>query len=131
LCLKLPLLSMSHHFNWTCTNRPIFLVVQVDLILNSCLWIRPSPISELQHALLPPKCYKLKSMPQLSYFSIVLLGDPHSGLLENLRVCHISNPLPLPLHSNIQLGNDILLIISNKWFFNIYSHCLNFFLSCS
>jgi len=55
LCLRLSLLSLSHHFHSTCTNRLFFLVV---IILNSHLWIRPSPILELQHTLLPPKCYE-------------------------------------------------------------------------
>jgi hypothetical protein len=71
LCLKLSLLNPLHDFHSTCTNRPLFLVVQVDIILNSCLWVRPSPIPKLQHTLLPPKCYKLRSMPQLSSFSVV------------------------------------------------------------
>jgi len=47
LCLKLSLLSPLHDFHSTCTNHPPFLVVHVDIILNSCLWVRPSPILKL------------------------------------------------------------------------------------
>jgi hypothetical protein len=36
LCLKLFLLNPLDHFHSTCTNRSLFLVVQVDIILNSC-----------------------------------------------------------------------------------------------
>jgi hypothetical protein len=71
-CLKLSLLSSLYHFHSTCTNRPIFLVVQVDLILNFRLWICPSPILELQHALLPLKCCELESVSQLFSSSVAL-----------------------------------------------------------
>jgi len=47
LCLRLFLLNLLHHFHSTCSNRPLFLVVQVDLILNSHLWICPNPIPKL------------------------------------------------------------------------------------
>jgi hypothetical protein len=47
LCLKSSLLSPPHHFHSTYTNRPFFLVVQVDLILNFRLWVLPNPILEL------------------------------------------------------------------------------------
>ncbi len=73
LCLKLSLQSSPHHFHSICTNRPLFLVVQVDVILNSRLWSCANPIPELQHTLLPPKCYKLGNVPQLySSFAISL-----------------------------------------------------------
>ncbi len=55
MCLKLSLLSPPHHFNLTCINFLFFLVVQVDLILNFCLWVHPSPILELQHTPLTPE----------------------------------------------------------------------------
>jgi len=57
----------------TYINHLLFLVVQVDLILNPCLWIHPTPISKLQHALLPLKCCQLRSMPQFSSFFVVSL----------------------------------------------------------
>jgi len=44
LCLKLFLLNSSHHFHLTCINCLLFLVVHVDIILNSRLWVRPSPV---------------------------------------------------------------------------------------
>jgi hypothetical protein len=46
------------------------LVMQVDNILNSHLWVLLSPIPKLQHALLPSKCCELKNMLQI-FFSIV------------------------------------------------------------
>ncbi len=98
MCLKLSLLNPSHHFHSTCINRLLFLVVQVDLILNSHLWICPNPILELQHALLPLKCYELGNVLQLSSFSVVLFWDPPLGLSKSLggmslvttsRVCKV------------------------------------------
>jgi hypothetical protein len=89
LCLKLSLSSPSHHFHLTCTKSPIFLVLQVDIILNSCLWVCLNPILELQHTLLPPKCCKLGSMPQLYPSFVVSLGDPPLGPLRSLRVRHL------------------------------------------
>jgi hypothetical protein len=75
LCLKLSLLSPSHHFHSICTNH-FFLVVHVDLIFNSCLWVHPNPIPELLHAFLLTKCYELGSVTQFSSFSIVLFQGP-------------------------------------------------------
>jgi len=63
LCLKLSLLSPPHHFHSTYINCLFFLVVQVDIILNFCLWIHLSPISELHITPLPLKCYELRSVP--------------------------------------------------------------------
>jgi hypothetical protein len=82
LCLRLTLLNPSHHFYSTYINRPLFLVVQVDIILNSCLWIHPSPIPELQHTLLPPKCYKLRIVSQLFSSSVVFTLGPTFGSFE-------------------------------------------------
>ncbi len=84
MCLKLSLLNLPHYFHSTRTNCPFFLIVQVDFIMNSCLWIHPSPILELQHALLPPKCCELESITQFSYFSVVSFWDPHLGHLRSL-----------------------------------------------
>jgi hypothetical protein len=71
LYLRLFVLSSLHHFHSTYTNRPLFLVVQVDLILNYYLWVRLRPISKLQQALLPLKCCELASVPQLFFSSVV------------------------------------------------------------
>ncbi len=90
MCLRLSLLSPQHHFHSICIIRLLFLVVQVDLILNTHLWVCLSPILELQHTFLPPKCYKLRSVPRLFSFSIILFWDPHLGLLKNLVACHSS-----------------------------------------
>jgi hypothetical protein len=88
LCLRLSLLSPLHHFHSTCTNCLLFLVVQVNIVLNSRLWVLPSPISEFQHTLLPPKCCELKNIPQLYPFSTVSLWDPLLGPLRSLGACH-------------------------------------------
>jgi hypothetical protein len=72
-CMKLFLLSPPHHFHSTYTNCLFLLVVQVDLVLNSHLWVHPSPILKLQHALLPPKCFELRNVPQLFSSYVVLL----------------------------------------------------------
>jgi hypothetical protein len=47
LCLKLSLLGPPHHLCPTCINRLLFLVMQVDFILNFCLWICSSSILKL------------------------------------------------------------------------------------
>jgi len=38
------------------------------------LVILPSPISELQHALLPPKCYERRSVRALAFCSSVVFN---------------------------------------------------------
>jgi hypothetical protein len=63
LCLKFSLLSPLHHFHPIYTNCPLFLVVQIDFILNYRLWIHSNPILELQHTLLPLKWCNFESMP--------------------------------------------------------------------
>ncbi len=73
LCLKLSLLNLSQHCHSTCINRLLFLIMQVDIILNFHLWVRPSPVPEVQHILLPLKCCKLKSAPQFSFSFVVSL----------------------------------------------------------
>ncbi len=87
LCLRLSLLSSPHHFHLTCTNCPLFLVVQVDIIMNSHLWVCPSPIPEFEHILLPPECCELRNMPQLYSSSVISLWDPPLGPLKNLGAC--------------------------------------------
>jgi hypothetical protein len=72
--LKFSLLSPPHHFHLTCTNCPLFLVVQVDFILNSYLWVHPNPILEFQHTLLPPKCYELRACPNSFLFPLFHYG---------------------------------------------------------
>jgi hypothetical protein len=47
-----------------CTNQFVVWFVQVH-VNNWCLSLFLVPIPELQHAPLPLKCYKLRSMPQL------------------------------------------------------------------
>jgi hypothetical protein len=47
LCLKLSLLNPPYYLHSICINRLLSLVVQVDLILNSYLWVCFSPIPKL------------------------------------------------------------------------------------
>jgi hypothetical protein len=82
LCLKLSLLSPSHHFHLICIDRLFFLVMQINIILNFHLWIRPSPILELQHTFLPSKCYELRNVPQLFSFLCCFALGPTFGSLE-------------------------------------------------
>jgi hypothetical protein len=82
LCLRLSLLNTLHNFHLTCTNHPFFLVVQVDLILKSCLWVCHSPILELQHTLLPPKVsWVRKCAPTFFSFRCFIMG-PTFGSFE-------------------------------------------------
>jgi hypothetical protein len=83
LCLRLSLQSPLHHFYSTCINCLIFLVMQVDLILNFSLWVCFNFISELQHAFLPSKYCELRSMLQFFFSFVVSLWDSPLDLLRN------------------------------------------------
>ncbi len=98
MCLRLSLLNPSHHLRSTYTNRFFSLVMQIDFILNSCLWVHPSPISKFQ------TCYKLKNMPWLPSFSVVLLYDPLSSLLRSLGACQ-------PFSWNLFMGSLLIIIM--------------------
>ncbi len=71
-------LTMAH----PCTKRH-YISVLTNLLFGLCwsAWIieplvaHLSPISELQHTPLPPKCYKPSSMPQSFSFVVVLLDS--------------------------------------------------------
>jgi hypothetical protein len=106
LCLRLFLLSLSHHFHSICTNCPLFLVVQIDLILNSHLWFCPNPISKLKHALLPTTevLQVKKYAPTLFFFHCFTLGPTFGSLEEfggvpctHFNQQHMYNP-----HYNIE-----------------------------
>jgi hypothetical protein len=88
LFLRLALLNWSHNFHLTCINCPLFLVMQVDIILNFHLWVCFSPILELQHTLLPLKCCELKSVPQLYPYFVVSLEDAPLGPSRSLGAHH-------------------------------------------
>ncbi len=98
MCLRLSLLNPSHHLHSTYTNRLFSLVMQIDFILNFCLWVHPSPISKLQ------TCYELKNMPWFLSFSVVLLYDPLSGLLKSLGACQ-------PFSWNLFMGSLLIIIM--------------------
>jgi hypothetical protein len=55
-----------------CTNQLV-----VWFCASLCEWVIVCPIPKLQHALLPPKCCELGSMPQLFTF---LLFSPHTHI---------------------------------------------------
>ncbi len=48
----------------------------------------PNPISEFQHAPLPPKCYEPRSMPQLLLLPLSSPLDSQLSPLRSLGVCH-------------------------------------------
>jgi hypothetical protein len=86
-----PCLPMAH----LCTKKCIDYAL-TNLLFGLCrfMWIieplvaRPNPISELQHAVLPPKCYEPKNVPQLF---LLLLSSPFDLQLnpsKNLGVHH-------------------------------------------
>jgi hypothetical protein len=119
LCLKLTLLNSSHHFYSTYINRLFFLVVQVDIILNFCLWIHPSPISELQHNLLHPKCYKLGIVPQLFSSFVVFILRPTFGSFEEFggaSICMCSHYNWLIIQRFFNLWNKTIHI----WIFVLF-----------
>ncbi len=82
MCLKLSLLSLPHHLCLIYINHLLSLVVQVDFILNFCLWICFNPILEFQHTFLPQKGFKLGNVLWLLYFSTISLLDPLLVLLR-------------------------------------------------
>jgi hypothetical protein len=54
----------------------------IDLLI-----IHPSPIPELQHTPLPPKCYKLRNAPQLLLLPLSSPLDSLLSLSKSLGVC--------------------------------------------
>jgi hypothetical protein len=118
LCLRLSLLNTLHHLHSTCTNHPFSLVVQVDFILNSCVWVCLNPIPELKHAFLLPKCCELKSVPQFFIFFYVSFWDPHLGPLRSLghinvrkwnKVCPVHNVLKISLRIFKKVFKDFII----------------------
>ncbi len=60
-----------------------------------------SAILELQHTPLPPKCYKLKSRPQLLFVPLFSPLDSQLSPSRNLKVCHYTythNLCMYPIH---------------------------------
>jgi hypothetical protein len=72
-------------FNHTLTNL-LFSLCKFVWIINP-LFIHLIPISELQHASLPPKCYELRSVPQFLLLIFPLL-DSLLSLSRSVGVCH-------------------------------------------
>jgi hypothetical protein len=84
--------------NYTLTNLLFGLckfMWVIELLVNL-----PSPISELQHALLPLKCYKLRSVPQLLLFSMFTFGfllSPSRSLGVRQRDRHTNSILEVTI----------------------------------
>jgi hypothetical protein len=86
-----PCLPMVRPCTKRCSNSTL-----TNLLFDLCrsAWIielfvtHPSPIPELQHAPLPPKCYKLGSMPQLILLLLLSPLDLHLSPSRSLGVRH-------------------------------------------
>jgi hypothetical protein len=103
LCLRLSLLSLPHHFHSTYINHFLFLVVWVDHILNSHLWIRPSPILEYQHAPLTPEVLRIREHASTFFFFfhcfIISLGAHHFHLTTQPLVVVCNGIVSIPIFS--------------------------------
>ncbi len=88
MCLRLSLLNSFHHLYSTCINHFLSLVVQIDFILNSYLWVCSSPIPELQNTLLPSKCYELWIMLWFFFFFHYFILWPTLGFSMKLGMHH-------------------------------------------
>ncbi len=140
MCLKLSLLSLLHHLHSTCTNSPFSLVMQADFILNSCLWVCPSSILELQHTFLPSKWYKLGSMPLFYFiFRCFILGPTFwffkkfggtSINIYNLHsiyqiICHILSFHVINIMKKPKYSLKKFFVIINSFFLFIISFFIN------
>jgi hypothetical protein len=73
-----------------------------------------NPISELQHALLPLKCYKPRSMSPTPCYFIVFTLDSYLNLLGSLGARHKQNVASLKLkidESNNLCGLKLTMVI--------------------
>ncbi len=59
----------------------------------TCLSIFLVPILKLQHAPLPPKCYKTRNMPQLLFFPLLSPLDSQLSPLRSLGVHQIKSTM--------------------------------------
>ncbi len=59
-----------------------------------------------QHALLPPKCCKLKNIPQLFLLLLFSPLDSHLSLLRNLGVHHLNSTSTCSSSSPISIKNS-------------------------
>jgi len=85
-----------------CTDQLVVWFVQV-CASEWLLVILFNPILELQHALLPPKCYEPKSVSLIPYFFVVFISDSHLNLSRSLgahqlRCIYFPNQLILWQH---------------------------------
>jgi hypothetical protein len=106
LCSRLSLLSSPHNLHSTCINLLLSLIVKVDFILNSCLWICLSPIPKLQHAFLFLKCCKLRNVPWLLFFCCCYILGPKFGFFKEFGGV-LENKNPLLIFEFQDMSNDI------------------------
>jgi hypothetical protein len=110
LCLKLFLLNIMHHFHLTYINRPFFLVVHVDLILNSRLWVCPSrPRAPTRPP--TPKVLRINARAP-TFFFFVSFWDPLLGLLKSLGA-HQSKRVSSQTYLEIVM--KFVSYLSNYW----------------
>jgi len=138
LVLEVDLTKSTTSLLFDYINRLLFLVVQVDIILNSCLWIHLSPIPELQYTFLPPKCYKLGIVPQLFSSFVVFILRPTFGSFEEFGgalICMCSHYNWLIIQRFFNLWNKTIHIWIFMCYFNncvfIYCPYTNFFSSAT
>jgi len=69
------------------TNQLVIWFVQIRLNnWPTCHFLVPIP--KLQHVSLPPKCYKLRNVPQLLFLPLFPLLDSHWSLSRSVGGCH-------------------------------------------
>jgi len=84
------------------------------------LVILPSPILELQHAPLPPKCFEPRSMSPTPYSSIVFTSDLHLNLSRSLKA-HQHCFVKIMRHSILHSPHYLLMVMAHQ---NLKGHIL-------
>ncbi len=83
------------------------------------LIILPSPIPELQHALLPPKCYEPGSVPQL--FALLLFSLQIRLSVIEFVICLVSNQSTLKNLGKPKKNSmtSFHMTMHATWYFNL------------
>jgi hypothetical protein len=105
-----------------CINQLVVWFMQVH-VSDWSLVILPSPMSELQHALLPLKCYELGSVPQLLIFPLFSL-QIHIWVYQRVWE-HVLCHLMLKATDFSWLWNSSVYFA--YWFFVFLNYCYFFF----
>jgi hypothetical protein len=109
-----------------CINQLVGWFVQV-CVSDWSLVILPSPIPELQHAPLPPKCCKSRSVHPTPWSSVVLTSYSHLSQSRSLGAHHYFmnlTPWHTQMVSIVNIGHDHMI---NE----VHSHGWNDFISHS